>query len=177
MEYDAHEVRERIKEIASSVKLYCSRLGEYRNATQEIVLYTKNIESSCENSSEYLKAFEKTFAHELFHFWHYTFLYLEKKDEDILNRIDATSKVIKESLASYFEYSYCNTHGIPFDKYAMWFKHEPSFFPYAGAKSIENNEQFYNIFKLSSDFDAALRTLFSKNNEDCEQFYKIKNKG
>ncbi len=177
VEYDAHEVRERIKEIASSVKLYCLRLGEYRNATREIVLYTKNIESSCENSSEYLKAFEKTFAHELFHFWHYYLLYLEGKDYDIINRIDATSKVIKESLASYFEYSYCNMHGIPFDKYAMWFKHEPSFFPYAGAKFMENDDHFYEIFEISSDFDAALRKLCSRHMDGFEQFYKIKNKG
>ncbi len=177
MEYDVHNVYTHIKEIASSVKLYCSRLGEYRNATREIVLYTKNIESSCKNSSEYLKVFEKTFAHELFHFLHYYLLYVAEKDEDILNRIDATSKVIKESLASYFEYSYCNSHGIPFDKNEMWDKYEPSFFPYAGAKFIWNDAQFNEIFELSSDLDAALRKLLFKDLEGHKQFYKIKNKG
>ncbi len=176
MEYDAYDVHNCIKEIASSVKLYWLRLGEYCYATHEIVLYTKSIESKCEHNTEYLKVFEKTFAHELFHFWHYYLLYLNSKDGDILNRTDATAKVIIESLASYFEYSYCQCHEIPFDSYAMWFRYEASFFPYAGAKCIGNKEQFYNIFKLSSDFDAALRKLFSKNNEDCEQFYKIKNK-
>ncbi len=177
VEYDSHEIYERIKEIAISIKLYCPRLGEYRNATREIVLYTKNIESSCANSNEYLKAFEKTVAHELFHFFHYYLLSLEGKDYDIINRKDATAKVIKESLASYFEYSYCNAHGLPFDKYAIWFKHEPSFFPYAGAKFIENDAQFYEIFELSSDFDAALRELCSINMDGFKQFYKIKNKG
>ena len=56
------------------------------------------------------------------------------------------------------------------------FRYEASFFPYLGAKCIGSKEEFYNIFKLSKDFDTALRKFFSKNNEDCEQFYKIKNK-
>ena len=58
MEYDAYDVHNCIKDIASSVKLYWLRLGEYHNTTHEIVLYKKTLKinvNKTQNICNYVK--------------------------------------------------------------------------------------------------------------------------
>ena len=137
---DGKNIFKRVREIASAVKFSVARLGEYRHAEHEIVLYTNSIERACKN--DVVQLFEEVFAHELFHAFHYHFLKSCLNDNDIIFRTDATRRVVLESLASYFELWYCQQHGISTDLLSTWERNEPAFYPYAGAKYIKDNQLY-----------------------------------
>ena len=61
-------------------------------------------------------------------------------------------KIIKESLASYFECTYAklkNYNDIANNLIDSWNKNDENYWPYAGAKSITNNSHFADIFHES----------------------------
>ena len=158
-------------------------LGEYIHTTQEIVLYTKNIEDGAEkNGNSVLREFEKVFAHELFHAYHYA-----NDKREMINRHDYTSKVIKESLASAFEWFYCEENKINgADRLkSSWYDNRVFYYPYSGARNLLsasgrfsefyclNRKKFSEIYNKSlEDMDDAMRRLL-----DSYDFYEIKNAG
>jgi hypothetical protein len=158
-----------------------SVLGEYIHKAQEIVLYTKNIEDAAEkNGNSVSREFEKVFAHELFHAYHYA---NDKGELD--NRHDYTSKVVKESLASAFEWFYCEENKINgADRLkSSWYDNRVFYYPYSGARNLLsatgrfsecnclNRRKFSDIYNKSlEDMDDAMRRLL-----DSYDFYEIKN--
>ena len=160
-----------------------SVLGEYIHKTQEIVLYTKNIEDAAEkNGNSVSREFEKVFAHELFHAYHYA-----NDEGELDNRHDYTSKVVKESLASAFEWFYCEENKINgADRLkSSWYDNRVFYYPYSGARNLLsatgrfsecnylNRRKFSDIYNKSlEDMDDAMRRLL-----DSYDFYEIKNAG
>lgn len=158
-------------------------LGEYIHTTQEIVLYTKNIEDAAEkNGNSVTREFEKVFAHELFHAYHYA-----NDKREMINRQDYTSKVVKESLASAFEWFYCDENKINgADRLkSSWYDNRVFYYPYSGARTLLsatgrfsefyclNRKKFSEIYNKSlEDMDDAMRRLL-----DSYDFYEIKNAG
>lgn len=176
-DFDARSVYARIREIASATKFSHVILGEYFHGRREIVLYANSILQTVKNRTAE-QAFEEVFAHELFHAYHYFYLHdlqNDIKDADILSRTDKTCEVAMESLASYYENAYCEEYRFPVDLRDVWYKNEPAIYPYAGAKYIQNDREFEEILRCSSDLDAALRKLLFKSDEGRRQFYMIKN--
>ena len=153
-------------------------LGEYIHSLKKIVLYAQNIECSlCGKSKE--EAFEVVFAHEMLHAYHY-----QNDDDEIVLRRDYTSKVVKEALASAFEWYYLTKNKIDGadDLQHSWYEYSVFSYPYSGAQNLiawENytgeycldKTYFCEIFDRSLfDMDGALRSLI-----ELDDFYKIKN--
>lgn len=153
-------------------------LGRYFHSTKTVVLYTKAILKSQNNSVALL--FEETFIHELTHAYHY----FDCEDAagrgivEINERTDYTSKVVKESFAAFFEFYYCFHCHIPTDINSDWFSNSIGIYPYSGAKYLlpleeEKKPLLIDVLEASySDFDKALRILLSSNMKD---FYLVKN--
>ena len=160
-----------------------SVLGEYTHEAREILLYTKNIEDAAEkNGNSVSREFEKVFAHELFHAYHYA-----NDKREMINRQDYTSKVVKESLASAFEWFYCEENKINgADRLkSSWYDNRVFYYPYSGARNLLsatgrfsecnclNRRKFSDIYNKSlEDMDDAMRRLL-----DSYDFYEIKNAG
>ena len=144
-------------------------LGEYIHYQKKIILYTKNIEKYAkDNSIFYDEAFGQVIMHELFHAYHY-----KDNNEELIRRYDYTSEVVKESLASYFEYCWCETFGIKTADSIKrsWTKNSVLNYPYSGAYNIYSNLNFKKVYETSLvDMDAALRMLLKD-----DDFYAIKN--
>ena len=174
---------EEIYSYLNDLILEVSVLVEYIHKTQEIVLYTKNIEDAAEkNGNSVSREFEKVFAHELFHAYHY-----DNDKREMINRQDYTSKVVKESLASAFEWFYCDENKINgADRLkSSWYDNRVFYYPYSGARNLLsatgrfsecnclNRRKFSDIYNKSlEDMDDAMRRLL-----DSYDFYEIKNAG
>ena len=172
---DFEDVLAKLNRIFSDIVFQCNILGEYIHPSK-IILYTKNIEKT--SSKTYAQAFEAVFAHEMFHAYHY-----QNSPCELVCRRDYTSTVIKESLASAFEWFYCTKNKIPGagDLRSSW-KHSVFSYPYSGAARFVRQDYttldfyldetfFYDIFDVSlTDMDAPLRRLLHP-----KDFYDIKN--
>ena len=152
-------------------------LGQYFDYCKKIVLYKEAIKKCCNNQFGIKSMYDATFAHELFHAYHY----FHSCGHEIERRTDYTSKVVKESLAAFFEYYYCKQKSIPTDIDIDWQDNPVSVYPYSGAKYLmpynhdisEGSPLFTKVLNESrNNFDNALRTLFSTNEDD---FYAVKN--
>ena len=155
-------------------------LGEYINNHKLIILYIPNIEKAAvDHGNISSREFEKIFIHELFHAYHYA-----DDSDELVERYDYTSKVVKESLASAFEWHYCIENKINGDDKLKdsWYKYSVLIYPYSGARNLIleigrftgqytlDNKKFFKIFDLSlTDMDGALRVLLPY------EFYRIKN--
>ena len=170
------EVLNRTVNVGDAYKLYT--LGRYYDSTKTIVLYKRAINMSKRTTP--LELFEEVFAHEAFHAYHY---YICKEKNltnfiDIERRKDYTSKVVKESLAAFFEYYYCRQNNIVTDINIDWTSNNINTYPYSGAKyllpfSYNASPIFIDVLKASYfDFDQALRMLLANNMTD---FYLVKN--
>ena len=90
------------------------------------------------------------FAHEYFHLHHYVWLHKHNSinlDKGI-NKYNLGT-IIKESLASYFgrTYALCKKYyDISNELIDSWNKNDENFWPYAGAKAIENNSLLMIFF-------------------------------
>ena len=90
------------------------------------------------------------FAHEYFHLHHYVWLHKHNSinlDKGIEKYNFGT--IIKESLASYFEraHALCKKYyDISNELIDSWNKNDENFWPYAGAKAIENNSLLMIFF-------------------------------
>lgn len=164
-----------LEERHADIEFRAKTLGSYNHEKKEIVLYTVNIENP-HSIRESMQSFETVFAHELFHAYHY-----QNNDMELVCRHDYTSKVVKESLASAFEWSYCAENKLSgeYDLKRSWEEHSVFQYPYSGAvrlidrsKRCLDETMFGEVFALSlHDMDAALRNLLDKTD-----FYMIKNK-
>ena len=162
-------------------------MGRYTRGTRTITLFTKNIESAAKKHGNTLKQeFERVFIHELFHAYHYIDS-CGKDRTELKCRIDYTGKVVKESLASAFEWNYCITNKIAgYDSlHAAWRTYSVLSYPYSGASELLvasptisgtahiahlDNKKFRDVFELSlTDMDEALRMMLPND------FYAIKN--
>lgn len=172
---------EKLHSLLNELEFEMPVLGEYINNDKKIVLYTINIEIAADKYGNiHSREFEKVFIHELFHAYHYS-----EDKEELVKRRDYTASVVKESLASTFEWLYCDKNEIKGadDLKSSWDKYPVVFYPYSGARGLLfeighftgkyklDAEKFCNVFDLSlKDFDSALRELLAKYN-----FYEIKN--
>ena len=175
---DYEEIRKNLDDLFDNLQFQELILGEYIHP-RKIVLYTKNIQKTDLAKTSVEKAFESVFAHEMFHAYHY-----QDKSVELIKRCDYTSKVVKESLASAFEWQYRVEYKIPceYNLENLWHRLHVFYYPYSGAKNLLtsygcsgahclNKTKFYKIFTKSlSDMDGALRDLL-----DVNDFYKIKN--
>ena len=138
-----------------------------------ITLYYNVIELDTFGGKSFLQAMEEVFAHELFHAYHYHLCEqsaVRSKSIEIVERKDYTATVVKESLAAYFEATYCKRFGIPTDVKTDW-STSPAIYPYAGAAQIKTWGEVNNAIQNSyTDMDVALRQLV-----DAATFYEIKN--
>ena len=174
-------VRAQLEDIFDMVAFKQLVLGEYIHP-QIIVLYTKNIEHTQHTPGETRtleQIYEEVFAHEMFHAYHY-----QNEPEELVERMDYTSRVVKESLAAAFEWAYCVENKIPKadDLRYEWDRYSVITYPYSGAKHLLqpiphkamvclDKTAFCDIFHISLvDMDRALRLLLAP-----EEFYKIKN--
>ena len=154
-------------------------LGTYSNRERKITLFVKAIEQKAKDNMFLTQLYKSVFSHELFHAFHYYFAKTQNSamnfdSYDILMRFDYTGTVMKESLASFFEYQFCDKFKIDSDVANGWF-YGPEVYPYAGAGYIayeeDDFEEFIEILKLSAfDFDAALRYMLP-----YEIFCNVKN--
>ena len=173
-------VRAQLEDIFDMVAFKQLVLGEYIHP-QIVVLYTKNIEHTqhAPNEKRTLEQiFEEVFAHEMFHAYHY-----RNEPEELVERMDYTSRIIKESLASAFEWDYCVENEIPNadDLRYEWARYSVMTYPYSGAKHLLqpvprramvclDKPVFCDVFHTSLvDMDRALRILVP------DEFYRIKN--
>ncbi len=147
-------------------------LGKYIDSENEkrIVLYNKAIEKVKDGKKTLEQSYEEVFIHEFFHGLHYAF---SSRSEEMRERKDYTAKVVKESLAAWFESYYCEDNKIPTDIRSDWRDYPVSSYPYSGARCIVDCLDFYKIMKLSfTDMDGALRVLLGG---DMPSFYAVKN--
>ena len=173
-------VRAQLEDIFDMVAFKQLILGEYIHP-QIIVLYTKNIEHTQQAPGEKRtleQIYEEVFAHEMFHAYHY-----QSDPEELAERMDYTSRVVKESLAAAFEWAYCVENKIPkADNLRYeWERYSVITYPYSGAKHLLqpvphkamvylDKTAFCDVFHTSLvDMDRALRMLVS------DEFYRIKN--
>lgn len=158
-------------------------MGRYTYSDRTITLFTKNVEAAAQKHGNTSKEeFEQVFIHELFHAYHYIDRY-GKDRKELGNRVDYTSKVVKESLASAFEWNYCILNRIiGYDSlHNAWSTYSILSYPYSGAIELLmtsttscaerlDNKKFCEVFELSLiDMDGALRQLVPND------FYDIKN--
>lgn len=172
-------VRAQLENIFAMVAFKQLILGEYIHP-KVIVLYTKNIEHTQHTPNEkrtLAQIYETTFAHEMFHAYHY-----QNEPEELIARTDYTSCVVKESLASAFEWDYCVENTIPNadDLRYEWARYSVITYPYSGAKHLLqpvphramvclDKPFFCDVFHTSLvDMDRALRILVP------DEFYRIK---
>lgn len=173
-------VRVQLEDIFDMVAFKQLVLGEYIHP-QIIVLYTKNIEHTQHAPGEKRtleQIYEEVFAHEMFHAYHY-----QNEPEELVERMDYTSRVVKESLAAAFEWDYCVENKIPKadDLRYEWDRYSVITYPYSSAKQLLqpvphramvclDKTAFCDVFHTSLvDMDRALRILVS------DEFYRIKN--
>ena len=176
------EYRNKSKEVRSFIDSLLGALirevdifGEYCDKTKTITLYSKTIEDQCKDIANIDKHYGIVFAHEMFHAFHYfasNKATIRHINDEIANRRDYTSEVIKESLARYMEELYFRVYNdAPFD-YDAFLRASVTYCPYAGANYVYD-ANFKVIFDLSlDDCDAALRSLL---NVSLDKFYEIKN--
>lgn len=154
-----------IKKIRNKVTF---RAGEYLyyGEVKTITLFC----SILGNFQEHYEEWFSTFAHELFHAYHYESCDLSKRI-----RGEEHEDIVIESLASYFEKKYCENAGFPriengqdqdrFQKCAEdlfndWRDEEMDDWPYAGAKYFTSDEDFKAVFSTSNnDLDEAYRLI------------------
>ena len=154
-------------------------LGCYFHDKKKIVLYVKAI--SPNGTAAGLPLFEEVFAHETFHAYHYYACEHASQDpffQELPCRKDYTSRVVKESLAAFFEFYYCGRNGIATDIDMDWRRNEVTSYPYSGARYLSLpgsgvSASPLDVFEASlRDADKALRLLLEA---DMDAFYDVKN--
>ena len=137
-----------------------SRLaGEYWPRRNEIILYV-NVICDMNNYGRTLEqAYKEVFMHELFHaYHHYTGSNARNGFySEVESRNDYTANVVKESLASRFEWLYCDRNHI-FNRISdCWNAFKVADYPYSGAKYIYGDAFFKEVFDRSlRDMDDSL---------------------
>lgn len=154
----------------SADKTYAS--GTYFDDERKIVLYSREIEYGKSSTSEKIKSYKSTLAHELFHAFHYSLVHNMGKDFD---SNEYYASVVKESLASYHEKEFCNKNRIDFDE-DFWYKNI-LYSPYSGARYIKDQAHFEKILMLSLDsMENALDCLLEDKKDLAEKIKEKKSK-
>lgn len=132
-------------------------LGQYDDRTKTITIYMQN--------HHHFDDMKSTFAHELFHAYHYYLLRhvsvrlgLARRTRN--KRLDTT---VKESLASYYEAYYDRWHNLHHQEAEIvdrWNRYQPDIYPYSGAKFIRDQHHFKAIVDVSlQSFEDAYHML------------------
>lgn len=135
--------------------------GCYKDTSKTIELY----ENVLGDYHLYSEKWETTFAHELFHAYHYALA-----DGNDLTGANNNGKIVKESLARSFEIQYAEMRGFreKADRLSEEAKqHDMHYWSYAGSKHIRYGEEFFYIFDLSlKDINNAFDILVVKKLKD-----------
>ncbi len=115
----------KLKRLIMSLPYTMTIYGEYYNEDNTIILYLKNIYAN--NKNECGNKLLSTFAHELFHAYHA--ICVEVKG-NTWKCSDSDSRIVIESLASYFE----NEYDYTLER--AWLESTIDLWPYAGAKHL-----------------------------------------
>ena len=139
----------------------------------KIILYLDNIARVSTERDHFIDLLYSTFAHEYFHFHHYYSIWetydvrhggcLDSKYEAELNAY-YPGKVVKESLASYFEREYMIHNGYNAEYIdglkKVWDIYNWRCWPYSGARYINDVGHFSEIFEVSlMSFKRAAKAL------------------
>lgn len=175
----AEKLLKELKKAVITTKLYgeyVDRLLEEKynpNKRSKIILYLDNIASVSTERDYFIDLLFSTFAHEYFHFHHYYSIWekydvrhggcLDSKYEAELNAY-YPGKVVKESLASYFEREYMIRNGYNAEYIdglkKVWDIYNWRCWPYSGAKYINDVGHFSEIFEDSlMSFKRAAKAL------------------
>lgn len=177
------EARGKLRQLGKYTSHESTILGVYINSSKTIKFYVTSIENvkyKLKTTEEINNLYEIVFIHELLHAYHY-YLISQKRSSfdypDINYRTDYTSKVVKESLAKYFEKEFCEMYFSSSVYYDYLFCDLDSLYPtnspYAGSVYIDSGRHFSKILDESiNDLDKALRVLFK---DDVFVFFDIKN--
>ncbi len=165
-----------IEEILKSDAFSQEISAEYIHDNNKIVFYKKVINKMKIETRTLSSLYEEIYSQMLL----YSYLYKYNESnflidvDDLINRNDYTSEVIKCSLSEYICKKYCDKYGINSDRYLDLVKHSVLFYPYSGALCIYDDLKFEEIlFLVHEDMDKALRLLFGY----CYYlFYGIKNR-
>ncbi len=139
-----------------------SKIGSKKES--EIVIYLRNCLGNTSDISYNYETILSTFAHEVFHAYHYheyDSVFLNKQSID---NGDFTTEIVLESLASYFEESfdeYNQLHERADEIKESWYRHAMRAFPYAGARFIgQDNYRFRQLFDATLiDFASTFLSL------------------
>lgn len=145
------------------------RAGEYDDRTKTITLYQQVLGNIEEDSAAWLC----TLAHEVFHAYHYWCA--EGSD---LTGANANGKIVKESMAAFFEMEYANwlsreisiQRAYSFERIIRsrkeeWELNDMHSWPYAGAKHIDDKTVLRQLFHFSlRNIDDAFEVLIKFKN-------------
>lgn len=150
------EIGSIVNEIYNSTRIIS---GKYIDREKKIVLYNKALGSIKENANNW----KLTFWHELFHAYHYKLASICCTD---LEGAANNGKIVKESLAAFFEYLIAINIICYKDrtkKYVDdWSKNNMHYWPYAGAQYVDKNS-FVEILKISlKNIDDAFELLIKQ---------------
>jgi len=181
------EIKKYIKSLVNK-RINMARAGVYCHNELKIILYNSVICRDVKKIRiEDIQEYEHILAHELFHAFHYYYGINNGDIREFVCRFDYTPTVVKESLAAYFQYIYCDINNNYDAKHALeedWEENLVVDYPYSGAKFIKNNGNGYFVDAIDDsidDMDAALRRILCR--EDIKyrivsigDFYDVKNK-
>lgn len=146
-----------------------------KTKNEKIILYVKNIEACQKNYGGVFNAFKAVIAHELFHYFHCSLSKFFDGDYtyEFSHRSDYLSDVLKESLASYYEWVICKLYQIPNDLILSWNTHSIKIYPYSGAKYISDIHECGKILgdSIKHGMNRALYDLV----KDKKMYYEIIN--
>ncbi|MBQ1342468.1 MAG: hypothetical protein IIY33_08305 [Erysipelotrichaceae bacterium] len=124
-------------------------LGEYNPRNDRITLYINAIKSICNGLNNFQEIIDFVLVHEVFHAVHYYIL----KNHPKIRGNHHCREIVMESLASFYEYEYCNRKGYNWRSKELsrtWHNYSYGDWPYAGARVFLNQNN--NNYVLSDKF-------------------------
>ena len=133
-----------------SKRLISTLLGQYDEKNDIITLYVKAIKNICSGLDNFEEIIDFVLAHEIFHAVHY---YLVKNTPKT-KEDERCRMIVKESLASFYEYEYCKKKGYDWrsdELIRTWCNYSYGDWPYAGAR-VFLNQNYNNNSDLPDKF-------------------------
>ena len=138
-------------------------LGDYNHKNKTITIYMQNIIKH--NSYQCDEHVISTFAHEVFHAYHFHLIKLLNGSMmfRLFFRRRREDNIVIESLASYFEHHFDLRHHLNNRAHEIensWHLYSPRIYPYSGARWITDEQHFKRIVDATAmDLDLAFRIL------------------
>lgn len=114
-------------------------LGEYKD--RKITFYIETIKNTAEVDDKFAEDnFRRVMAHEMFNAYHHFIFDGAKTHLSRFNNCEKQAQIVKESLASYFEYEACRCFKLSYEKQieSMWNNYSFEYCPCVGAKYIND---------------------------------------